>query len=373
MSATYEIAYYTPAGLRVALLGSSSAANARGDVLTLRYTNAVNAPGWVDLVIRRGAIPDRWLLPDCQIAITRDRRLEGECRWITRLFDEDEVGDMVTIGAESSMGLLDLRTVAATAGSAEAIKSGAADDVMKAFVREQLGSSAAAGRALTTSSTGYPFQVAADTGEGPTIHKAASRAPLLQTLQEIAQDAASKGAFVAFDVVWTGTRYEFRTYTGRRGRNRAPGSTRPLIFRAADLSDLRTVRDYRTERTYVYALGQGIEAARDVATAEDTLQSGRSSIGRRELSAEDTRVALGDTTALQSVADGQLRAARAIRTTSATIDDTGAYRYGIDWNVGDEVGIQRRSGSVSTARIDSRTVALDAGGQRVSAQLREEG
>lgn len=369
----YELSYHTPAGRRVALLGGSSAANAQGDVLGLTYTNTVNAPGWATLTVRRGAIPDRWLVPDCQIAIMRGGRLEGECRWIVRLFDEDETADVVMIGAEASIGLLDTRTVAAYAGGAGALKDGPADDVMKAFVREQLGSSAASGRALTTASVGYPFQVAADAGLGPTIHKAASRAPLLQTLQEIAQDAATKGAFIAFDVVWTGALYEFRTYVGRRGRNRGPGSARPLIFQARDLSGLRTVRDYRNERTFVYGLGQGTGASRDVATAEDTTQTGRSSIGRRELSAEDTRVDLGDSDALQAVADSRLRASRALRATSATIDDTSAYRYGVHWDFGDEVGIQRRSGAVSTARIDSRTVTIGPQGDQVAAQLREEG
>ena len=367
-----SLTYHTPGGVTVARIGGSPAANAAGDWLSLTYTNTVNAVGWVEVQTRRGAVPERWLVPDAQIALYRGGKLEGETRWVARLFDEDETADTITIGAEAAIGLLDTRAVIGAAGDATTSKTGPADDVMKAIVREQLGSSAGDARGLGTATPGYPFSVAGDTSQGPTVTRGFAYQPLLQTLQEFAQQAAAAGTFIAFDIIWNGVAYEFRTYTGRRGAQRGPGSTRPLIFPATDLSELRITRDYRTERTVAYVAGQGLGPDRDLVSAEDAAQVGRSSIGRRETVVEDTRIAYGDTTALSERAAQEVRAQRARRVVAATITDTGAYQYGTHWDFGDEIGVQLRSGEVVTARIDSRTVRSGPDGERVSAQLRME-
>jgi hypothetical protein len=71
-----------------------------------------------------------------------------------------------------------------------ASKSAAADDLIKAFVRENCGPSATD---TTRNYSSSYWSVAADIGAAPTIAKAASRRNLLTTCQEIAQAATQAG------------------------------------------------------------------------------------------------------------------------------------------------------------------------------------
>ncbi len=154
------------------------------------------------------------------------------------------------VGGVGYVDLLARRVIYATAGSAGGTKSGPAESLMKAWVLEQVGASAGAGRVTTG------LSIEADGAAGNTLTMGRSYKGVLPVLQEIAAIGGGD-----CDVVGTGAAtFEFRWYTGQRGTDR----TATVIFalERGNMAEpsLRIAR--QNEVNAVLVGGQGEAAAR---------------------------------------------------------------------------------------------------------------
>lgn len=263
--------------------------------------------------------------------------------------------------------LLRRRIVAYAAGAAEAAKSGAADDLIKAVARENLASPADAARAMTG------FTVAGDVGAAPSVSKAFARQNVLSVMQSLCLMSAEAGVYLGFEVQATAVGgYLLATYTGQRGTDRRLSSGRYLpIGPDAGIGAYSVEDDWAEEATVVYAGGRGVEELREVASVEDAAAAAASPVGRAERWREATMVALGDAAGLQDEAEAALYAAQArVRFEGQAQDAPGAI-YGRDYGWGDLLTVTAE-GRTFDCRVDPVRISEDDRGESRDIRLTSE-
>ena len=332
MAVNYEVWLSDQFGTRIALLDTFE---------TLSWTRVVNDVGQMEISFTRSNF-------DRDLFWGLDRRLEiwrapvtgilGLIRiYFLRFLGQRLEGStpLIVLKGPDAIDLVDRRITAADAGSAGATKSGTADDVMKEYVDENLGGSAAAGRDLT----GDGFSVQADLTLAQAIDKAASRRNLLTVCQELAQSSTQLGTDLFFDVMHpTPATFEFRTYMGRRGSDRTIATGQNPVLLAPEMGNLSNVsydQDWRGEVTFVYGAGQGLEDDRLVVERNDATRLAASVFNRRE-ALFDGRI-YSVQASLEDASDARLRELRPKRRFRAEITGTESFRYGRDWNFGDQL------------------------------------
>lgn len=297
--------------------------------------------------------------------------LEGETQFLLRDGTQvSEATQRTELSCPDANDLLARRIVAYAAASAQASKTiDPADDMLKAIVRENLG-------ALATDTdrdwSAY-LMVAPDFSLGPNLSKAFSRRNVLTVLQEIAQASAEAGTYLTFDVVRVdAAMLDFRTYTGQRGiDHRWPGGVSPVLLSEGrgSLRDVRSARKHRDEITYVYAGGQGEEAARTIGTASDTARIGQSPFGRIEQFV-DARMT-SDAASLADEADAALRAGQPRKSFSAQFAETPGVVYGLHIRWGDYVTAERAGESID-CRLSTIQITVSEGRENIGLSLRAE-
>lgn len=280
-----------------------------------------------------------------RVYYNKDRRLEiwrilprgrrqlimvGLLQYIKRF--STQKGPMITIAGPDQLDLLTTRVVEAAAGTSGSDKIAAADNMMKAYVRENLGASASSGRTLSTYLT-----VDADFTAGPTVEISAAYDVVLPVLQDLGKAAAQKDTPVYFDLVPEGSRFAFRTWANVRGQDRSNDLV--LSEEAGTLLDPYFEIDSRDEKTYVYVNAHGA-----YIPMEDTNRSGASPFARRE-----ELVSGGNYTSSgqrQDAGRRRLREKRPRQSFGGKIVDIPprgkkpGCQYGIHWDLGDQVGAQ---------------------------------
>jgi hypothetical protein len=361
--AVYELQLQSSGGDTLAVLGGPGTGTA--GVLALSYARAVNTVGNLTLTLPP-SIPLSYLQRDGRILVYRSvpgvpPALDMEAVWFivgVRQTLAESGEEAIEVRAVDAVDLLRRRIVAYAAGSSQAVKSAAADNLIKAIVRENLSTSATDSARVLPSSL---FRVSADTSQGPTIAKAFSRRVVLDVLREVADAATQAGTYLAFDVVWSGDCLEFRTYTQWRGvDHRFPGGLNPIIL-SPDTGSLTAVEygiDYADEVTAGYVGGQGEESARVVGSAVDTARATLSPFARCEAWSQNTNTA--DAAVLADDADALVRAGRPRIVFSGTVNaDAPGATYGRDYGFGDVVTAQA-FGAVVDCRIDAVSVQVTA-------------
>jgi hypothetical protein len=267
----------------------------------------------------------------------------GMARRFTWSDDQDGQATLEVSGPGINQ-LLSRRIVAYAAGSAQAEKTDQADDMMKAIVAENLGSSATD---TDRDWSGIGLSVAADLAAGPSITKAFSRRNVLAVLKEIAEISSQNGTELYFDLEpGFGSDGKltvmFTTHTGQPGIDRTAEAGAPVYFGHAwgNLAEPRLVEDYSSELTVVYAGGQGVEEGRTVAEVEDTARSGASAWGRIEGWKDSRNETTAD--AVEDDAQALLNESKPTLSFSGKLLDSPQARYGIDWNWGDRVTCEYR-------------------------------
>jgi hypothetical protein len=303
-------------------------------------------------------------------------RLELDTCWFVRVPPAPvaEESGIVELRAVCTRYLLAGRIVAYAAGSAQTVKQGPADDVMKAIVRENLGDLAPAGRSL-----GAWLAVEPNSGLGHPVHKTFPRRNVLRVLQELATASAQAGQPLAFDLTWepgwgvgARGRLVFRTYLGRRGVDRRRGAGQPLLLSAAGgtLEGAARRADHSDEATVVYCAGQGREDERLIVAVSDDERLAASPWNRRELYVDARYLATED--GLATEADGALWRRRPVQQFVGAVRDTASVRYGRDWNWGDAPEAEVDGAGVPV-RVAGVSVRLAEGVETVTAQLRLDG
>lgn len=267
--------------------------------------------------------------------------------------------------------LLRRHIVAYASGTAQASKAGKAGDVLKAIVRENLGSSAVAARDLTA----WGFTVASDAGLGTTVELAFAWRQVLLVLQEIA-DASHRveATSIYFGIVPlnNGWECEFRTNVLQWGADhRFPsGAAGPVIFglEFANIAEANRIIDWSSEVNYAYAGGQGEGTLRVVKQSQDAVRIGVSPFNRCETFFDARNSPLDNQ--VQAAADGAVRDGRPRSTFTGKVLNNSQI-YGRDWGHGDYVtGVYL--GETVSCRIDAVAVTIQNGQETVDATLRSD-
>lgn len=323
-----------------------------GGFSLVRTLNAVGS-----FTLRHGL--DRSLLvPDHRFLFKRDKSLE--LVGFLRRWRLDGTG--MTLSGPDQNVLLKRRLVAYYAGTTQAQKSAAADDLIKEIIAENLGASATdTDRDLTAAG----LTVQGDLSQGPTVDKSFAYANVLRIFQEAADVARSNDSEIYFAVVPTSdTDFQFRTWTGQWGRDRR--ETLTLSEEMGNLTDVVVEEDYSSEVNFVYAGGQGEESARVVVEVWDPARLAYP-WGRCEAFA-DARQAT-TTGEVEDVGRAALLEGRPRLKFAATLLDCAGARYGVDWNFGERV---RASAYDQEFDCLVRTVKIDVdakGNETITARL----
>lgn len=333
MAGVYEIRLMRPDGTTIQLISEWS---------FLTYSKVINGEGFVDIVIPSGLIDIDTIDVDCLLEIWRapeqgaDLQWETTCfinRWVVTTQDNET---MVQLTGPGQLNLIGRRVVRYNRTTAEAAKSGLADDVMKEYVTENVPEPIT--DPYYSDERGIPnFTVAADEGRGPNVGMEAGWEKLLYTLQKIAEAAHANEAPIYFDVVRMGvSKWEFRTYADQRGIDRTTG-THPIQFSQdwGNLENPRYEQDWSEDENIVHGLGWGTGEGRVVDPERDKWRLFRNLYARRE-GIQDAR---GCTTLLQvatRAAEKMGRMRPRIRF-SGRLMSTPETLYGRDWYWGDKV------------------------------------
>lgn len=263
------------------------------------------------------------------------------------------------------------RVVAYDADSAQAKKTAAADDMLKAIMRENVGSLATdTARDLSTYLT-----IQADTGDAPSISKEFSNRVLVPVLNEICQASWTAGVYLTWDIVLItpphkgAFKLEFRTYTGQRGEDHRAATSARVILGTDDgrMDDVEVDFDFTEEVNYIRAGGQDNGAIRKYKSGGNTAAIAQSPFNRRETFLNMQNVA--SLTTLQHEIDWALKAGVPEPYFSGTLTPAGQAGFDLDWAYGDYVTTQAE-GRGFDARVDGVTITFDRdNGERINPYL----
>lgn len=285
---------------------------------------------------------------------------------------------MIEMEGPDTNDLLRRRIVAAYAGSAQASKSDAADDMMKEVVAESIADGVAptpdAGTRVWSD-----LSIAADLGLGPTISKSFAFDYLLTTsgqgvLPALANAARIKGTEVFFDiapnvVASDSIDFRFETTIDQPGQDVSASLT--FDQASGNMKNPELEYDYTKEENYIYAAGPGQKSDRNVQQVYD---SGRYSVSQwaRCEGFADARSEEDDDNAIADIGNDRLNQGRPRIRFSAQPVDTEGTRFGIDWDFGYKAGAKYLNRQF-TSIFRAVTIVVDKSGEDVQARLDYEG
>jgi hypothetical protein len=279
--------------------------------------------------------------------------LEPSAIWFIRKVTLNVDNSEITIEAFDQMHLLKRRLIGYRTETIYADKIAAwgtgpdyADDIMKAFVDENMGDGAvlptgAADTARDLETPGYLI-IEGDKSEGALIEETASFRNLFDTLKGVARKSDEAGTPVFFDLSVSnlGTFY-FWTSTNSIGVGGLLSGPQKIAFNAqnGNLSNVRLTWDYEKEITFLYLggpdSGGGKQISRyspadlrDVITPFNRIETFHN---YQEFHTDDV---------LQQIANGILAAGSPKVRVSGNIIDSPGQRYGKDFFYGDTVLVQ---------------------------------
>src|SRR6266540_3345424 len=289
MSSATHIWLYAPRNTRLANIAPAWSARTGYRFSYLRYRRSGHE--LTELILRmpkKSAPPRGFFALDSRIEVWRadgsgPARLDMETVWFVRVPPKLVYGpkgeQLIEVRAVNGLYLLAGRIVAYAAGSAQALKIGPADNVMKAVVRENLGSLAVAERNLSAWLT-----VDSDVGAGSNVYRTFPRANVLRVLQSLSRASAQGGNQVFFDVVPENGGLVFRTFLGQRGADHRHTAADPVTLSPefGTLQNVEKAEDHRDEFTVIYTAGQGSGDERMLVTLTDADRANASPLNRRE-------------------------------------------------------------------------------------------
>lgn len=289
--------------------------------------------------------------------------MSGFCRkWG---WHEDRNGsDKFFVQGVDQNDLIDRRIIAWYAEEDESVKTDPADDLIKAIVRENMGTLAPvdeAGRPRAYDAD-Y-FTVMADTSEGPSVTRSFAWRYVMPVIREIAQSSRDLGYPLYWDVVPSAAPavFEFQTYIPYLGVDRSMGSAVPVIFsrKFQSLSKPRWEEDWFEERNYVYGGGQGEDWDRMIDPEDDVWRMHKSIFNRRECfqDAREESTQIG----VANKAFERMQKERPFVLFKADVLDSSRTVFGVDWNYGDNV-TARYKGREFSGVIDGYTMEVDKKG-----------
>lgn len=211
-----------------------------------------------------------------------------------------------------------------------------ADNMMRAFVRENVGS-----LVLDADRTIAAITVEDDRSLGAFVEKQAAWAELESTLTDLAQMSSAKGVDLFYDLMPRDDgSFIFRAWTGLRGIDRTPSGNNPLLLteESGMIADVHEVEDYTDVATYVYVLGFDTSGSQIVARGENLALSRNDPFGRLEITVSDNNADANSVLADDAL--GALMAHRPKRVLTATVVENSSLVFGKDIDYGDKVPVQ---------------------------------
>jgi hypothetical protein len=288
----------------------------------------------------------------------------GMCRawgWGENTLGQDR---FVIEGADQN-DLVDRRIIAYFANSAQSSKTDFSDDMLKAIIRENMGTLAPldeAGRPRAYDAD-Y-FSVMADTSEGANLTRSFAWRYVLPTIQELCQSSRDLGYPLYFDMVPSSAPgvFEFHTYVPYLGKDRSATSSVPVIFSKEyrNLGKPKWREDWFEERNYVYGGGQGEDDDRTIDPEDDVWRMHKSRWNRRECfqDAREEETVLG----VANKAYERMQKERPVVIFEADLLDTPRTRFGKDFDYGDLISAKYR-GREFDAMVDAFKITVDASGK----------
>jgi hypothetical protein len=369
MAATYEVWLLNPTGDTLDVID---------EWMSLTYARAVNDIGTCQLVLSGDYSPFANLKPDGRLVVWRNsgglNYIDTESVYLITEIERTLARDgtrLITVTGLSAVELLKRRIVAYDSGTAATEKIGAADDLMKDVVDENLNDAATdSNRDLST----Y-LSIEGKVALGPSVNKAIARDNVLDVCKDLSQAAIQAGSAVYFDIVApTHNTLEFRTFRGLRGSDHSfPGGVNPVVLapERGNLVNVARSYDWSNEVTFAYAGGQGVEDERSVFSASSDDRINRTPFSRREVFVNGS-LSSGSSASemLQDEAKTAVRAGRPKRSFSGTLVNVpGATEYGVHWKFGDKVTAEFEGEAVDCV-IDSVQVGIARGKETINAKLR---
>ena len=360
----YELVWYTHEGIRKGVIQAFN---------SLEYVKTQNQIGSLVVDIPRGLYQyDEFSVGDI-FEVWREKNGTLELQNETAYFLQDwefwadsEGGEYIRLVASDANWLLDTAIVYHYAGSAQAEMTDYPDDMMKAIVENELGTTAGTNRTKVSCAPDL-------SAGGAQITKAFAYRNVLTVLQEIAEVANEAGTWLGFDVVRTapGT-FEFRTYTTCRGQDhgRASGDPRLVGRQYGNLSEATFGTYHAEERNTILVGGQGEDSARELVERNNTTRMYASKWNRREYfkdSRDDSTTA-----ALEADGDAALDEFRPRQVLTGTLHDTPGMQFGIHYWFGDILSVEAFGYHVD-CHVGSVRVRVDQdGGEQLDVRLRGE-
>lgn len=334
-------------------------------IQSARATRVAGAVGVLELTLPWEKLPDDFFQRDHRIywsrgVAGRSPSLLNETWYLIRKRAARQIQGgtyLRSIWAYDLNTLLARRIVAYAANTSQAKKSAAGDNMIKAVVRENLGTLATD----TARNLSAYIAVQADLTAALTTSKAFSWRDLLPVLQEIAATSTEQGTYLTFDMVATSrTGIEFRTYTGQRGVDHRRDSTSPIVFSPenGNLADAELIDDWSEEATAVYAGAQGERSRRNVQLQLDQERINTSPFNRVERFLNATHIGQSDTAGANDEAYAGLRDGLPLTMLTGRVSDQPDTTFGLHYGWGDRTGAGFTGRRFNT-RLDAATITLN--------------
>ncbi len=302
-----------------------------------------------------------------EFTLFREGRLQFDTRYLfldKRAFTNASGIRFIEVYAEDLNRLADTRIVAYHAGSPQADKTGCADDLMKAIVRENMGALASAERQIEGLTVEQDLSMA----------RSVSKAFAWRTVGSVLADIGDMTAKDAQPAYWDFHGGEvgavrFSTHVGWLGEDRRPYGVSPVLVgeQFGSLQGATTEWVGRDEVTAVYAGGQGQEENRVIKIVTDEERILKAfPYGRVETFMDARNVELEQS--IEDQAREALGEAKPIVRVSGQLIETRGSRYDIDCRFGDFVTVESHGVSVD-CMIKAVGLSMDATGERIDVQL----
>lgn len=262
------------------------------------------------------------------------------------------------------------RVVAYDADSAQAVQTDFADDMLKAVMRQNVGTLATD----TARDLSAYLDIQADTGDAPVVQKEFSNRVLLPTLNEICRASETAGTYLAWDIICTqpphagAFRLEFQTFVGQRGQDHraTSGDAVQIGTDFGNLDNAEIDDDWTEEENYIRAGGQDNGAWRLYRSGGDVVAMAESPFNRRETFIDLSNVS--DPTTLDDEIDAALKAGVPKPYYSGALISSDQTMFDVDWGFGDYLTAQAKGRSFE-ARVDALVVLFNSKGEAIKVFL----
>lgn len=269
--------------------------------------------------------------------------------------------------------ILRSRIVAYEAGSAYSEKTDNYDDMMKAVIRQNLGSSSTD---TTRDLSAYNLTVEVDNGLAPSGTLGFAWLNILDALNKMADASYEAGTELYYDLVPViqadqTIGFNFRTYINQPGQDRREGTPSPVFFgeKWGNLLDGVVTENARDELNYCYIGGEGEESDRIIEEVSNDTRIDRSPWNRREGFVNYSNTS--DTDILVSAGYAEITEYRPRKRFSGQLVDTPKARFGIDWGLGYRVTCDH-DGEQFDALIRQVDIEVDSGNEKINVRVEVE-